>query len=52
MRGDLGLAVRWVDRLWAYLVERDNVGSAENRDSAREMVGRAREHFEDKLSPL
>ena len=52
VREDLELAVRWVDRLWAYLVERDNFGSAENQDSAREMIDRAREHLQDKLSKL
>ena len=52
VREDLELAVRWVDRLWAYLVERDNFGSAENQDSAREMIDQAREHLQDKLSKL
>ena len=52
VREDLELAIRWVDRLWAYLVERDNFGSAENQDAAREMIGRARQHFQDKLSQL
>ena len=52
MREDLELAVRWVDRLWAYLVERDNFGSAENRAEAREMIGQARQHFQEKLRGL
>ena len=52
VREDLELAIRWVDRLWAYLIERDNFGSAENQDAARDMIGRARQHFQDKLSKL
>jgi len=52
VREDLELAMRWVDRLWAYLIERDNFGSAENQDAAGDMIGRARQHFQDKLSKL
>ncbi len=52
VREDLELAVRWIDRLWAYLVERDNFGSAENRQAAREMIDRARRHYQDKLQSL
>ena len=52
LREDLELAIRWVDRLWAYLIERDNFGSAENQDAAGDMIGRARQHFQDKLSKL
>lgn len=50
VREDLELAIRWVDRLWAYLIERDNFGSAESQDAAGDMIGRARRHFQDKLS--
>ena len=52
VQADLEIAVRWVDRLWAYLVERDNFGSAENRSAAREMIERARRHYLDKLQSL
>ncbi len=52
VREDLDLAVRWIDRLWAYLVERDNFGSAENRAAARAMIDRARQHYRDKLAEL
>ncbi len=52
VREDLQLAVRWVDRLWAYLVERDNFGSAENRESAQQMIDRARQHYRAKLRGL
>ena len=52
VREDLELAVRWVDRLWAYLVERDNFGSAGNREAAREMIDQARRHYQEKLRSL
>ena len=52
VREDLDLAVRWVDRFWGYLVERNNFGSQANRKVAREMVDRARRHYLDKLRDL
>lgn len=52
VREDLDMAVRWVDRFWGYLVERNNFGSQENREAAREMVDRARRHYLDKLRDL
>ncbi len=52
VREDLELAVRWVDRLWGYLVERDNFGSQDNREAARNMIDRARRHYQDKLRDL
>ena len=52
VRGDLETAVRWVDRLWAYLVERDNFGSRENRRKAQETIDRARRLYWDKLASL
>ena len=52
VRGDLETAVRWVDRLWAYLVERDNFGSRENRRKAQETIDRARRLYRDKLASL
>ncbi len=51
-RDDLEIAVRWVDRLWAYLVERDNFGSPVFRQAAKDMIDRARKHYEDKLRQL
>jgi len=45
VRQDLELMIRWVDRLWSYLVERDNFGPGENRRQAREMLDQAREHY-------
>ncbi len=52
VREDLEIAIRWVDRLWAYLVERDNFGSTENRSKARTMIESARRHYQDKLRML
>lgn len=52
VREDLTIALRWVDRLWAYLVERDNFGSRENRAAAAEMVEDARRHYREKLQSL
>ncbi|MDE0110340.1 MAG: CehA/McbA family metallohydrolase [Bryobacterales bacterium] len=52
VREDLDMAVRWIDRFWAYLVERNNFGSQENREAARNMVEQARRHYLDKLGDL
>ncbi len=52
VREDLELALRWVDRLWAYLVERDNFGPGGNRQAARKMIEEARQHYVDKLARL
>jgi hypothetical protein len=47
---DLETAIRWVDRLWAYLVERDNFGPGDNRARAKEMIDQARQHYVQKLA--
>ena len=52
VREDLEMAVRWIDRFWGYLVERNNFGSQENREGAQDMVERARRHYLDKLGNL
>ena len=52
VREDLVIALRWVDRLWSYLVERDNFGSRENREAAAEMIEDARRHYREKLESL
>ena len=52
VREDLEIAVRWIDRLWAYLVERDNFGSPVFREKAREMIDQARKHYKEKLRQL
>jgi Tol biopolymer transport system component len=46
---DLETAVRWTDRFWANLVERDNFGPDPNRDQAKKMVDEARAHYVEKL---
>lgn len=46
---DLETAIRWIDRFWANLLERDNFGPAPNQARAYEMVQQARQHYEDKL---
>jgi len=50
VREDVELMVRWIDRLWALLEERNNFGSAANREAARKMIVEARAHFEKKLA--
>jgi hypothetical protein len=50
IREDVELMVRWVDRLWQLLVERDNFGPDPNRQLASEMVRAARTHYQGKLS--
>jgi hypothetical protein len=50
VKEDLELMLRWIDRLWAYLEERDNFGMEANREEARRMFDRARLHYTDKLS--
>ena len=52
VREDLEMAIRWIDRFWGYLVERNNFGSQENREAARNMVEQARRHYLDKLGNL
>jgi hypothetical protein len=49
VREDVELMIRWIDRLWALLEERNNFGSAANREAARQMIAQAREHFERRL---
>ena len=52
VREDLEIALRWIDRLWGYLVERNNFGPSGNREAARAMVDQARQHYENKLAQL
>ena len=52
VREDLEIAIRWIDRLWAYLVERDNFGPDPNRQNAHGMIEQARRHYADKLATL
>jgi TolB protein len=50
VRQDLELMLRWIDRHWAYLEERDNFGPGDNRALARRMFDQAREHYQAKLA--
>jgi hypothetical protein len=50
VREDLELMIRWVDRLWAYLEERNNYGPGDNRERARRMFDEARAHYTAKLA--
>ena len=50
IREDVELMIRWVDRLWAYLVERDNLGPGDNRTRAKQMIDQARAHYVEKLA--
>ena len=49
VRQDLETAIRWTDRFWENLVERDNFGPAPNQARAKEVVDQAREHYVLKL---
>jgi len=50
IREDLELMIRWIDRLWALLQERDNFGPAANRAQARRLFDQARENYIAKLA--
>jgi hypothetical protein len=52
VRQDVELMLRWIDRLWALLEERNNFGSAANREAARKMIDQARGHFEKNLAQV
>jgi hypothetical protein len=45
---DVELLIRWVDRLWALLEERNNFGPGNNRDQARRIFQQALEHYRQK----
>jgi hypothetical protein len=49
LKEDIELMIRWVDRLWDLLEERNNFGSGGNRQTARQVITRAREHYQAKL---
>src|SRR5262249_26948235 len=49
VREDLEFMLRWLDRLWGYLVERNNFGPGQNRERARTMIEQAREYYRAKL---
>jgi hypothetical protein len=49
VKRDIETLIRWVDRLWAYLEERDNFGPGDNRERTKEMIEKARAHYVEKL---
>jgi hypothetical protein len=49
LKEDIELMLRWIDRLWAYLDERDNFGPDPNRSRARGVFDQARAHYRQKL---
>jgi hypothetical protein len=50
VREDVELMIRWLNRLWASLEERNNFGSAANRTQARAMFDRGLAHYRAKLN--
>jgi Tol biopolymer transport system component len=50
VKQDIALHIRWLNRLWAYLEERDNFGPGDNRVKARAMFDRGLAHYRDKLA--
>ncbi len=50
VREDVELMLRWIDRLWQLLNERDNFGPEPNRARAAEMLDLARAHYRSKLA--
>jgi hypothetical protein len=50
VREDLQLMVRMIDRLWAYVEERNNFGPGDNRRRAHEMFAQAKAHYLTKLT--
>jgi TolB protein len=50
IRDDLELMVRWIERLWLYLEERNNFGPGDNRARARKMFDDALAHYRAKLA--
>jgi TolB protein len=49
VKEDIALMIRWTERLWAYLEERNNFGPAPNRAQARAMVDQALARYRGKL---
>jgi len=52
VEADIELMIRMIDRLWAYLEERNNFGPGDNRHKAQEMILRAKQHYLDKLQKV
>ncbi|MGH9661795.1 MAG: CehA/McbA family metallohydrolase [Bryobacteraceae bacterium] len=50
VREDVELMIRWLNRLWASLEERNNFGPGNNRARAQEMFSRGLAHYRAKLN--
>ena len=50
VREDVELMIRWLNRLWASLEERNNFGPGNNRAQARAMLDRGLAHYRAKLN--
>jgi TolB protein len=50
VREDVELMIRWLNRLWASLEERNNFGPGSNRANARAMFDRGLAHYRAKLN--
>jgi len=51
VKEDLELTIRWIDRLWASLEERNKFGPGNPREIARRMILGAFAHYTDKMLP-
>jgi hypothetical protein len=49
VREDVELMIRWIERLWNILEERNNLGPGDNRARARKMFDEALAHYRQKL---
>jgi hypothetical protein len=49
VREDVELMIRWIERLWSILEERNNLGPGDNRARARKMFDEALAHYRQKL---
>jgi TolB protein len=52
VREDVELMIRWTDRLWRILEERNNFGSAANKAAARAMFDKGLAHYKAKLAAI
>ncbi|MBI3682745.1 MAG: CehA/McbA family metallohydrolase, partial [Acidobacteria bacterium] len=52
VREDIELMIRWLDRLWRYLDERNNFGPGDNHVRARAMFDQGFAHYKAKLARL
>lgn len=52
VRDDVELMLRWTDRLWKSLEERNNFGSLANKASARAMFDKGLAHYRAKLATI